>query len=62
MTQRFFLGCDSSGHDYLVPVERREDFNRWSDLPEDDPEGWEEPSYATRIDGPYTLTFTDPKT
>lgn len=59
MTTRYFIDSDNSGHEYYVPVSRREDFDKWSQLPEDDEEGWETPDYATRIDGRFT--FTDPR-
>lgn len=59
MSQRYFVGHDNSGHDYLVPVERRDEFWAWAELPEDDEAGWETPDYATMIGG--VLTFTDPK-
>lgn len=59
MTERYFIGSDNSGHEYFVPVSRREEFDNWSQLPEDDEVGWETPEYATRIDGRFT--FTDPR-
>ena len=59
MTERYFIGSDNSGHEYFVPVSRREEFDEWAQLPEDDEAGWETPEYATRIDGRFT--FTDPR-
>lgn len=59
MTERYFVGSDNSGHEYFVPVARREEFDEWAQLPEDDEAGWETPEYATRIDGRFT--FTDPR-
>ena len=57
--QRFFIGYDNSGHEYIVPVERRMDFEDWSNIDEDDPDSWEAPEYAQRCEG--GLTFTDPR-
>ena len=59
MPERYFIGCDNSGHEYYVPVRFRDEFNAWSSLPEDDEDGWEAPAFAMRIDGHFT--FTDPR-
>lgn len=57
--ERYFIGYDNSSHKYYVPVEKREEFDVWSELPEDDERGWEQPDYAVRIDGRFT--FTNPR-
>lgn len=57
--QRYFIGSDNSGHEYIVPVEKRDVFWSWSEMDEDDPDSWEAPEYALRLEG--RLTFTDPK-
>jgi hypothetical protein len=57
---RYFIGGDNSGHEYAVPVAKRDDWNKWVELPEDDEDGWETPDYAFRIEGDFT--FTDPRT
>lgn len=57
--ERYFIGHDNSGHQYIVPVSKRDEWFAWADLPDDDERGWEEPPYATRIGG--GLTFTDPR-
>lgn len=59
MSERYFIGSDNSGHEYYVPVSRMDEFRRWSELPEDDEDGWDAPEWATRIDGSFT--FTDPR-
>jgi len=56
---RYFLGMDNSGHRYAVPVEHREEWDKWSSLDEDDPEGWQPPPWAIGIEGNFT--FTDPQ-
>jgi hypothetical protein len=57
--ERYFVGSDNSGHEYYVPISKRDDFQAWAELPEDDEAGWEVPEYAKRIDGRFT--FTDPR-
>lgn len=59
--ERFFLGRDQSSHWYLVPVVNKLEWEAWTDLPEDDECSWESPEFAKMIDGPYSLTFTDPQ-
>ena len=56
---RYFIGCDNSGHEYLVPVEHKKRWEIWSEIPDDDERKWDEPLYATRIEG--TLTFEKPE-
>lgn len=52
---RFFLAHDDSGHRYVVPVERRDEWEAWQEDRETD----EAPDYARRVEG--GLTFTDPR-
>lgn len=59
--QRFRLGSDDSGHDYLYPVEHEAEWQAWRDIPEDDERSWEAPAFARRIDGVSSITFTDPQ-
>lgn len=54
---RFCTVSDDSGHDYFVPVERKDDWYAWAYGPESAYEDL--PKYATRIDGRFT--FTDPR-
>jgi hypothetical protein len=56
MQERYFIGTDCSGHRYIVPLSRREEWDAWSDIPEDDERSWDEPEYAERIEGGL-LTF-----
>lgn len=56
---RYFLAHDNSGHDYVVPVERKEEWFAWLEIPEDDERSWDVPEYARQVDG--RLTFTDPR-
>lgn len=57
---RWFLDCDQSGHDYLVPVSKRDEWEQWVDLPEDDPNAWMVPPWAIAVNGPSQVTFTLP--
>lgn len=59
---RYFLDSDQSGHWYLVPEEKRAEWDDWTNLNEDDERSWNEPSYAVRLGGsPSNVTFTDPR-
>jgi len=61
VSTRYFLGCDNSGHWYLVDASRRAEWDLWVDLDPEDEAGWEPPGFARRIDGgPGRITFTDP--
>jgi hypothetical protein len=58
---RYYLDKDDSGHRFLVPCERKEDFRKWVEIVENEPEnveGWKEPDYVRRIEG--DLTFERP--
>lgn len=59
MTQRYFIGMDDSGHEYLIPEEHADDWFAFVEDEERLAEGVE-PEYAKRIDG-GRLTFTDPQ-
>jgi len=58
---RYFIGCDDSGHRYLVEAARRADFNAWAELDPDDENGWDTPPYAHRIDGISGIEFEWPR-
>lgn len=59
--KRYFFDQDNSSHWYLVDADKRKDWDAWNELDEDDEEGWEEPDYATRINGGASnYTFADP--
>lgn len=60
--ERYFFDQDSSSHDYMTPLSRRDEWLAWRDLPEDDPLGWSEPDYAKRIDGGvWNYSFENPE-
>jgi len=58
-----FIDRDHSGHWYLVEEARREEWNRWLDLPEEDEDSWNAPAYADRLAGhPSSFVFKYDKT
>lgn len=50
-SDEYFLTQDSSSHWYIVPYNRRMEWNLWAELPDDDPNGWAVPAWAIRIGG-----------
>lgn len=58
--KRFFVGADGSCHKYLVPLEKRKEWEEWCNLDESDERSWEAPEYAEMIEG-HLLTFTKPE-
>lgn len=60
MSERYFVGIDNSSHRYLVPLAKRDHWNKWVDLPEDNPRSWDAPDYAERFEGGL-LTFESPE-
>lgn len=60
--QRYFVGTDSSSHRYLVPVERRQAWDKWCGIDESDERSWKVPAFAKPLSfAPHCLTFTDPQ-
>lgn len=61
MTCRYFLSRDSSGHWYVVPVDKAVAWEEWTDIPEDDERAWTAPEFARSVGGsPSCITFKDP--
>jgi hypothetical protein len=61
MGEWFFLDRDNSSHWYLVPTPKREEWVRWTNLPEDDERSWDAPEFAKRLDGsPNRVEFQNP--
>ncbi len=56
---RFFLGSDNDGHAYVVPVDCRKEWSEFLSICVDDEKAWSPPSWATPIDNPEGITFTD---
>lgn len=55
--EKYCLEQDQSSHWYVIPVSKREHWNTWVNLPEDDEKSWEAPDYAERINSPFSITF-----
>lgn len=60
---RYFLSRNNSGHCYVVRANKRDEWDMWCGLDEDDEKSWEHPiNIATRINcGPGFVTFADYK-
>ncbi len=59
--ERWILVQDSSSHWYVIPHERRMDWELFCDIPDDDERGWEPPAYANAVGGaPCLVTFENP--
>lgn len=54
---RFYLDTDNDSHWYVVPYNKRHEWNEFVQLDPDNPEAWDVPEYATPIDNPHMLTF-----
>lgn len=62
MTDRYFLATDNSGHWYVVPVARADEWRAWANLAEDDERADDAPDFAEPVNGsPGRVTFTDPR-
>lgn len=58
MKQKYFIDCDQDCHNYLIPVEKRMDWEDWTRFDTDD----QVPEYAIAIDGVSSIEFEyDPK-
>lgn len=53
----FYIDNDDDGHWYIVPEEHREQWVVWRNLPCDDENSWDVPSFATQIDGVDQIIF-----
>lgn len=58
MSDRYMLVSDNSGHTYTIPISKRDNWDDFMSLDEDDPKSWDVPEYAVIIDGDFT--FCDP--
>ena len=59
--RRYFLDQDNDSHWYIVPLDRKEDWEAWLSIPTDDERGWDVPEFAVTVGGaPQQVTFSDP--
>lgn len=49
----YILVSDESGHDYVIPQDKLDNWEAWVDLDSDDPESWDAPDYAERVEGNF---------
>lgn len=49
---QYFLDSDNDGHWYLVQAHKRNEWEDWLDLDEDDITAWDAPDFADRLPGP----------
>jgi len=47
----YCLVGDDSGHHYIIPFDKIDDWNHFMEIPDDDPTSWNVPGYAERLDG-----------
>lgn len=48
---KYILVSDNSGHDYVIPSDKGDDWYDWLELPEDTPNSYVLPDYAKKIEG-----------
>jgi hypothetical protein len=58
--KKYFMDCDNSGHNYIVEASRRDEWEAWLGLDEDDEASWNVPDFARSIDGIYEIEFENP--
>lgn len=62
MAGKYFLSTDCDGHWFVVPVVKKEEWNAWTSLGEDDENAWEAPEWAYSVGGsPEQVEFEFPK-
>lgn len=55
---RYFLDADQCGHWFIIPAEKRDEWNEFINVDEDDPAGWEMPEWVIYLNGsPTRVTF-----
>jgi hypothetical protein len=60
--QRFFIGTDQDCHAYIVPADKRTEWEVWNELDQTTSAAWKVPKWAKAIGcHPTRITFTDPK-
>lgn len=47
------LVSDNSGHDYVIPSEKLNEWDVFMQIPDDDERSWDVPDWAHRIDGRF---------
>lgn len=59
--ERYYLSTDNDSHWYVVPLARKDEWDAWRAIPEDDERAWDPPEFAIPVGGaPCLVTFTEP--
>lgn len=53
----FFVDQDNDCHWYLIESSKRKEWEKWKDIPDDNPESWDVPEFAKSINSPYQFDF-----
>lgn len=54
--ERFYLSQDGAGDDwYVIPVSKKQDWNKFCEIPEDDEASWDIPEWAVKVGGCTSL-------
>lgn len=56
---RYFLSSDGDSRNYIVPMDKKEEWEIWTELDEDNPDRWTAPYYAVQVEGEL-LSFENP--
>lgn len=60
MGKGFFLSQDGDCHWYVVPKDKKKEWDEWRELDEDNKRSWEAPYFAIEIGGcPSQVIFKD---
>jgi hypothetical protein len=60
IVERYFIGSDDSGHEYVVPIHRKIEFDEWNNMSTESEDFNPDLFNEYRLDGGL-LTFTDPR-
>lgn len=57
---RVYFVTDESSHNYTIPADKIEEWERFTELDEDDPASWDVPDFASRCSDPtwYEVVLT----
>lgn len=55
--KRYFMDVDNNGHHYIIEADKREEWNDWLNLDEEDETSWNAPSFCIAVDSPCWVEF-----
>ncbi len=59
---RFCLVTDNDCHWFIIPADKRDEWNEWCDIDSDDERAWDAPDFARDLGGsPSSVTFENPR-